>query len=964
MKTQQHPIDIPLRVFLSYAHVDETLRASLETHLSYLQREGRIALWHDRQVVPGMDWAQEIDEALSTASLILLLISPDFVASDYCYGIEMTRVLELHRAGTALVVPVIVRPVDWSHLPFVSLQSLPRNMLPVTSWSNQDEAWLDIAQGIRRTIDHIRRSTTPQATLSLQDQTNRKHLIHFVRSIWIEGMLDHSLYQSLLITLDLHEQPGAFLNSFHLEVQETDVPAHPLPPDTPLIKVYDDAMGELLILGEPGAGKTTLLLNLARTLLQRAERKEVALLPVIFHLSSWANKCQPLAKWLIGELHEKYFVPWKVGELWVTNGLVLPLLDGLDEVKSDARSDCVEAINTYHKNYADIPIVLSCRKQAYLNLPVRVQIQKAVIVQSLTPQQVNAYFQAAQGKLEYIQRLTQQDETLRELVTTPLILSVLILAYQNVNADEIILKGSGEKQQHQIFAAYASRMLNRRGKVRMGTPKQMESRLIFLARQMKRQNQTVFSLEDMQPDWCSTSLFRWAYEGLAIRFPGFLIGICVSTAVMLFLSIEANFNVVFGLVGGMIGVILSGRNVEKRWTVGKQEKWIKRCFSFIWEPLISGIVLGFAVVALIIAGIIEFPGYYDWFQGGLSYAASGIFLSLILKATYRRQQETFPDKLEKSTWFHRFKNEHIRNGLLIGGIFGICNGFLDGWTTMTYTKPYFDLSTALFTGLRDGVLYGVIGIFLSIILARNIRSIQPAEVVRWVWSNLFNRRHIRNTLLVGGLIFLSGIVEFMYQEVDYWSGGISSGGLSTLGSSIVNIFSVGLGYWLLVGLLQGVSSSTIDAQRRTIPNQGIRRSLRNGLWIALISCLVTTVIFTVEQQLSSWFLWGEDAYGPVIALTYGLSVGLTIGLLAGLLTGMLAYLQHHILRLLLWLAGSISWRYPQFLDEAAERLLLCKVGGGYMFIHRLLLEYFASLDTAAIPNAKRTKMNYNDKSHI
>jgi hypothetical protein len=103
----------PIELFYSYAHSDERLRKRLETHLSALRRQGVITEWHDRKIVAGTDWKQSIDAHLMTAKIILLLISPDFLASDYCYGVEMQRALARHAAGKASVIPVILRPVDW-----------------------------------------------------------------------------------------------------------------------------------------------------------------------------------------------------------------------------------------------------------------------------------------------------------------------------------------------------------------------------------------------------------------------------------------------------------------------------------------------------------------------------------------------------------------------------------------------------------------------------------------------------------------------------------------------------------------------------------------------------------------------------------------------------------------------------------------------------------------------------------
>src|ERR1700726_1357463 len=107
----------PIELFYSYAHRDERLRKRLETHLSVLRQQGVITEWHDRKIVAGTDWKQSIDAHLMTATVILLLVSPDFLASDYCYGVEMQRALARHGAGEASVIPVILRPVDWQGAP-------------------------------------------------------------------------------------------------------------------------------------------------------------------------------------------------------------------------------------------------------------------------------------------------------------------------------------------------------------------------------------------------------------------------------------------------------------------------------------------------------------------------------------------------------------------------------------------------------------------------------------------------------------------------------------------------------------------------------------------------------------------------------------------------------------------------------------------------------------------------------
>ena len=141
-----------IEIFFSYAREDELLRDELAKQLRNLERLGFITVWHDRNISAGTEWASEIDARLNTAQIILLLISPDFMNSDYCYSGEMERALERHAIGEARVIPILLRPVLWKDTPFSTLQVLPRNGNPVTNWHNRDEAFFEIATEIRSVI--------------------------------------------------------------------------------------------------------------------------------------------------------------------------------------------------------------------------------------------------------------------------------------------------------------------------------------------------------------------------------------------------------------------------------------------------------------------------------------------------------------------------------------------------------------------------------------------------------------------------------------------------------------------------------------------------------------------------------------------------------------------------------------------------------------------------------------------
>jgi len=145
-----------LRLFYSYSHKDERLRDELETHLKILERQGLILPWHDRRIMGGENWASEIDNNLKQANVILLLISSDFIASDYCYEVEMKLAMERQAKGEARVVPILLRPADYKGTPFASLQGFPTDMKAVTQWRDRDAAWLNVETGLKETFAQLR----------------------------------------------------------------------------------------------------------------------------------------------------------------------------------------------------------------------------------------------------------------------------------------------------------------------------------------------------------------------------------------------------------------------------------------------------------------------------------------------------------------------------------------------------------------------------------------------------------------------------------------------------------------------------------------------------------------------------------------------------------------------------------------------------------------------------------------
>jgi TPR repeat protein len=142
----------PLNVFFSYSHRDEEFRDGLDKHLRLLQRRGLISSWYDGRIEAGAQWNEEINFRLRSADVVLILVSADFLASDYCFDIELQCALNRHNAGEALVIPVLVRPVDWSGAPFAKLQAVPRDGRAIAIWPDRDEALMNVAQAVRDAV--------------------------------------------------------------------------------------------------------------------------------------------------------------------------------------------------------------------------------------------------------------------------------------------------------------------------------------------------------------------------------------------------------------------------------------------------------------------------------------------------------------------------------------------------------------------------------------------------------------------------------------------------------------------------------------------------------------------------------------------------------------------------------------------------------------------------------------------
>jgi DNA polymerase III delta prime subunit len=555
----------PLQIFCSCAPEDIALFSQLHAHLRLLERQDLLSIWHSRLVTAGTNWAKAIDERITNASIILLLISSDFFASDYCYGIEMQTALQRHQAKEALVIPLLLRPIDWRAAPpsLAHLPALPTNGRPITAWDDRDAAFADIAAGIRQVIQErsqiagrSRASTIVERRSNLSfrpnifsrpAQNNRLQLLKRVEETWITNVLHGTLQSATLLALGLQTDPKAVANPWHLQVQETDGTSYFFPSGTRITDAYDILNGRLLILGPPGAGKTTLLLELAQDLLRRAIEDDTHPMPIVFNLSSWATRRKSIVEWLIDELNTKYQVPHSIGTAWTTDLQILPLLDGLDEVAPQYYEDCVKALNAYQEEHGLLPVVICSRTQEYFAQQRRLSVNHAVNIQPLTSQQIDDYFASGGDKFTAVRDMLHQDTSLRELVSNPLMLRVLTLAYQDASIADLQALSSSQERRQQIFKTYVEHMPNRREKKIEYTPQQVKSRLTWLAKQLMAHHQTEFYLERIQISWVPN---KWARILVPTLFLGSIYGLLMALIFGVFNGFQ--FGSAIGFVSGTI----------------------------------------------------------------------------------------------------------------------------------------------------------------------------------------------------------------------------------------------------------------------------------------------------------------------------------------------------------------------------------------------------------------------------
>src|SRR5947209_3165804 len=940
---QHYTPSTPVSVVCLSAPSDTTLLAQWETHLLPLQQAMYLTVWSERHLSAGDRRREELDTHLEQADVIVLLLSAEFFASEECYEL-MKRVMHIQQKGLVRVLPLVLRPCAWQESPLSPLAYLPANGVPVTRWDDPEEAFQECVQGVLRLLGRPTITSLPtRSSHAVTWQQNRGRMLQRLHRSY-EDLMRQSLQGITGLELGLTQKPAAVQNLVTFLRQFSHRTEQHLPSGTSILQAYDEAAHELLILGEPGSGKSTLLLDLALHLVERAETNVTHPLPIIVPLSSWAVKRPPLEIWLCDQLTQLYDVPHQISKQWVEEDGILPLLDGFDEIDEAARPACIAAINSYHQAHLLVSLVVCSRKAEYEVAAAQqhLMLQRAVVVQSLTKAQVDATLNQAGKSLSGLRSAIKKNTSLGDLATTPLMLSVLMLTYQGTSVR--VLSGKESVLHQQVWTDYIERMVESKGDNQRYSLPQTCTWLGWLAQQMREHNQTVFYLEQLQPSWLSAGQLR-AYLWQAVSLPAMVIGVLVSILVELFFFGGTDLTSLLqnGVLGGLLGRVL----VEQQGAL--RHGWRTQIAMSTCIGLIYALSFVFDL------GHSFRPG--DWLIYGLIFSVTIGLGSFLLQRLLMTPVHSFasPGNRFIGLWKHVVRFFQVVHGphlllvaVIIGLSLGLSYGLSLGISDGRYYGPTnglrFGLSLGLANGLIFGLRFGLIFGLISVTLEAQMGDVQLTERLRWTWDSLrralFTSKHLRLTLLLACISTLLAGLSVVLSD------GLSVGLRFGLSFGLSLGLSLGLAYWLLFGLLQGISQERIEDQDRRAVNEGVHLSLRNSVIMGIISGGMVGIIGAVSVGLR---------YGRIFGLRIGLDTGLRYGLLMSIggallmcmLTGGLATLRHYTIRLLLARSHTFPWQAVPFLEDAAARILLRRVGSGYSFAHRLLLEHFADQETGS-----------------
>jgi transcriptional regulator with XRE-family HTH domain/GTPase SAR1 family protein len=777
--------------------------------------------------------------------------------------------------------------------------------------------------------------STTQARSTTEQSGDRREpalrdLADEVRRIWVHQVLEVNPTHTVPLDLAFALQPDAVRDSF------AETPATPLPEPGP--GPAEDRLPELferrfnrrcLVLGAAGAGKTTILLELAQELLDRAPGP----VPVVLPLSRWRDIPGGLAAWVAEEMAEHYKVDAAQVDSWLRLGDLVLLLDGLDEVDVRKRTACVRAVNAFRRDSTTrlTGLVVTSRIEGYTALPERLELGGAVTLLPLTSAQVDDRLGRAGDSLAALRAAAATDLVLAELLTSPLMLSIAILAYHDQPDAEI---GPADADQHRrrIFNEYLRRTIARDRMLRTAavsnsrfTPEVTRRAIVWLSRMMNRRGETLFYPHWFLPSWLpdTGNGRRVGWGGLAEAGTfGLIAGVIVAVGYTLHAALAtgpANSTLVlsvspwFGLLVGLAaGLATTTAAALTRPGGTRRAARITLC------------VLIFGSSGGLLHGVITWRdrgSTAEALSAGLAHAGlfglSGIgslALILVLARLLTRGHRWSWHRVERGMF----------SGIMIAPAVGITNAVAYG---ITHDDAAFG-HAALF-GLGQGMIIGLavgfaIGLAIGLV---DLSTDHPAA--RWRWSPT--------------RLGMATLAAAAYVAA-YWL-------VFVVGAQAITGPQEGATYGLIVGLvfwctfILGHALVPVHTAAPPPPARALSASVRAAaIPTAAVTCLALAAVATVASST------GVDVVAAVrdnITTPVVLAAGLTFWF-----TGGGVWLAHHVSRAVAAHAGLLPRDLLGFLLHAEDRRLLRRVGSGYQFLHRELQDHIATRPIDSDPAAR------------
>ncbi|MCC3457474.1 serine protease [Microcoleus sp. PH2017_08_TRC_O_A] len=807
------------------------------------------------------------------------------------------------------------------------------------------------------------RKSATRGMYKLPERSINEEILLLKTSEEVVQRLGRSLYDSVWIDLGMQLQPDKVDCPFDAEIIIGPKPSQPLQSGTSIVDVFDrsEIAGKLLILGDAGSGKTTELSKLAETLLDRAEENINNPIPVFFSLASWQWN-ESIHNWMVREFVPRG-VPKQVSKDLLKAGRVLPLLDGLDELEVTKQEACVNAINRFIGNYEHQYLVVCCRKEAYENLDAKLQLNGAISLQSLSDQQIEVYLTEV-GHEELWEKLKESSKLL-DLVRTPFLLSIYVIAAQEISFKEWQKIETEKERLRYLLDAYIIRMSKRAERkpiwfhkkkeheqnfiekwiasidrhnyidewliiieewlnfldkkfYRERRKKMLKSYLIYLAKQLMRDSKTEFLVENMQPSWLLNKKARLMYSIIISMILLISINLLFECNQQIHENIKPTFNfgvftmILMQMVPVKPNYIMTGYVVFNCiYSTPLLLKWFGITpdpfllwldISNIWRGEWLNIISSFL-------SFLEMLPYLAFFA--VIYAVSSFFLlPFINLVTFAIGIPVKISEVSNTTNDNEVKDEHEHELIeVIEDIEWIT--FFPICLAAIILFPIVFLALLLIISLLLGITFGIMGTviipLLLLIFGKGFDYSTYPDSFRMVWTEAAPK--------ISASV-LSSIFPYVLPS------GIFSG---LIYSSIIGFFS----------------KKTI--RKITFPNQGVRQSFFGCIVAFLVSFIFCAAIIAIYFHTSSNNLLQDVGKSFINSVFPPHWFATLLGLCLGLRFGGKTCIQHFSLRLVLWGSKLIPWNYAQFLGYSTERRFLQQAGGRYWFIHRFLQEHFAEM---------------------